>query len=363
MTVDGQLVARTVAELRAMPEAGDLLARLERLVEATRTVVGVDGTGLTLVHEDGPPRWVAATDAAMQLLEEVQHDFGEGPCLLAYAEDRVVAVQDLRSELVWARIAVVVRQLQVRGVLSVPVRLADQPVGTLNVYATQPRAWSTQEVQALGALAVVTAELIQTTVELANREVEVAQLRQALTRRVWIEQAKGMLAATEGVTLDQAFQRLRGQARSASRKLADVALEVIQDTHRERVAAKALDDARVRAAETRAREAEQALEAARTGLARHQAALDRAQDDLDARERAADQRQQLADERDRVADERNHLADARERAADMRDRAADHRDRDADARDRDRAADQRHRDADQRDQATDQRDQATDNPE
>jgi hypothetical protein len=41
----------------------------------------------------------------------------------------VVAVQDLRRELVWDRIAVVVRQLQVRGALSVPVRLADQPVG------------------------------------------------------------------------------------------------------------------------------------------------------------------------------------------------------------------------------------------
>jgi GAF domain-containing protein len=44
-------------------------------------------------------------------------------------------------------------------VLSVPVRLADQPVGTLNVYATQPRAWTPAEVQALGAFAVVTAEL------------------------------------------------------------------------------------------------------------------------------------------------------------------------------------------------------------
>ena len=99
----------------------------------------MDGTGLTLTSEDGRPRWVAVSDAAMQLLEEVQHDFGEGPCLAAFAEDRVVAVQDLRTELVWDRIAVVVRQLQVRGVLSVPVRLADQPVGTLNVYATQPR--------------------------------------------------------------------------------------------------------------------------------------------------------------------------------------------------------------------------------
>jgi GAF domain-containing protein len=160
-TVNDQLVARTVAELRAMPEAEDLLARLGRVVEATRTVVGVDGTGLTLTCEDGQPRWVAVSDAAMQLLEEVQREFGEGPCLAAFAEDRVVAVEDLRSELVWDRIAVVVRQLQVRGVLSVPVRLADQPVGTLNVYATQPRAWSPAEVQALGAFAVVTAELVR----------------------------------------------------------------------------------------------------------------------------------------------------------------------------------------------------------
>jgi hypothetical protein len=300
-----------------MPQAEDLLARLGRVVEAARTVVGVDGTGLTLTSEDGQPRWVATTDAAMQLLEEVQHDFGEGPCLAAFAEDRVVAVEDLRTELVWDRIAVVVRQLQVRGVLSVPVRLADQPVGTLNVYATQPRAWTPAEVQALGAFAVVTAELVRTAVELANHQVEVAQLRQALASRVWIEQAKGM------------------------------------------VAAKALDDGRVRAAEARAREAEQALQAAQTGLARRTAAQDRTQDDLAARERAADQRDHLADERDRAADDRNHVADARERAADVRDRVADQRervadqrDRVADKRDRDRAANQRHRAADQRDQST-----------
>jgi len=312
----------------------------------------VDGTGLTtLTCEDGLPRWVAVSDAAMQVLEEVQRDFGEGPCLTAYAEDRVVAVEDLGRELVWDRIAVVVRQLQVRGVLSVPVRLADQPVGTLNVYATQPRAWAPAEVQALGAFAVVTAELVRTAMELANNRLEAAQLRQALSSRVWIEQAKGMLAATQGVTLDEAFHQLRGRARASSRKLAEVAQEVVQDVQRARIAAKAVDDARVMAAEARAREAEQALQAAETGLAGRSAALDHAHDDLAARELAADQREQLAEERDRAADDRNHIADARERAADVRDRAADQRHRAADKRDRDRAADQRHRAADQRDQS------------
>jgi GAF domain-containing protein len=331
MTADGQLVARTVGELRAtLPQDGDLLVGLGRVVEATRTVVGVDGTGLTLAHEDGRPRWVAVSDAAMELLEQVQHDFGEGPCLLAYAEDRVVAVQDLRSERVWDRLAVVVGQLQVRGVLSVPVRLADQPVGTLDVYVTRPRAWTPGEVEALGALAVVTAELVSAGVELANREVEVAQLRRALASRVWIEQAKGVLVATGGVSPDAAFQQLRRRARSSSRKVADLAQEVVQAAQRERVAARAVDDARVRAAEARAQQAERTLQAARTGLARRAAALDRAQDDVDTRERAADARNHLADARERAADERNHLADQRERIADARERAADKRDRASD---------------------------------
>jgi len=309
MAVDSQLVARTVGELRAMlAEAGALLGGLQRVVDATRTAVGVDGVGLTLAHEDGPPRWVATTDRAMELLEQIQQDLGEGPCLAAFAEDRVVAVEDLGRAPRWDRIAAVVGQLQVRGMVSVPVRLAGQPVGTLNAYSTSPRAWSAQEIDALGALAAVTADLVRTAVELANREVEVAQLRHALVGRVWIEQAKGVLAGTQGISPDTAFQQLRARARSSRRKLADLAQEVVQDAQRERIAAVAAHDARVRAAEARAQAAEQALRAAQTGFSRRTAALDRAQDTADARERAAD-------ERDDAADQREQAADARDRAA------------------------------------------------
>ena len=52
-----------------------------------------------------------------------------------------------------------------------------------------------------GAFAIVTTELVHTTVELANRQVEAAQLRRALASRVWIEQANGMVAATQGSPL------------------------------------------------------------------------------------------------------------------------------------------------------------------
>jgi ANTAR domain len=106
-----------------------------------------------------------------------------------------------------------------------------------------------------------------------------------------------VLAATAGVGPDAAFQQLRKRARSSSRKLADLAQEVVQEAQRERIAALAIGDVRIRAAEARARAAEQALQAAQTGLARRTAALDRAQDDVNARERAADQRDAAARDR------------------------------------------------------------------
>jgi len=58
-----------------------------------------------------------------------------------------------------------------------------------------------------------------------------------LTSRVWIEQAKGVLAATQGTDPEAAFQQLRIKARSSSRRLAELAQEVIQDAQRQRLAA------------------------------------------------------------------------------------------------------------------------------
>jgi GAF domain-containing protein len=330
VAVDRQMVARTVQELRvALPQADDLLAGLLRVAEATRTVLEVDGAGLTLVHEDGLPRWVAATDAAIELLEQVQHDFGEGPYLQAYAQDQAVSIQDLGAAPTWVRLDAVVGQLLVRGVLSVPVRLAGQPVGTLDVYSTRPRAWTPHELEAMAEFAAVAGELVHTSVELAARELEVAQLQQALTSRVWIEQAKGVLAATQGSDPEVAFQQLRARARSSSCRLAELAREVVQDAQRERLAAVALDDVRIREAEARAQAAKQALEAAQAGLARRRAALDQAQDAANERDRVADQRNHTADERERAAADRDRIADERDRVADERDRVADERDRTA----------------------------------
>jgi hypothetical protein len=55
----------------------------------------------------------------------------------------------------------------------------------------------------------------------------VGQLQSALSSRVIIEQAKGVLAARAGIGVDEAFARLRSHAREQNLRLRDVARDVI----------------------------------------------------------------------------------------------------------------------------------------
>ena len=74
------------------------------------------------------------------------------------------------------------------------------------------------------------------------------QLQTALDSRVVIEQAKGFLAHRDSISPDEAFKRMRGEARSKRIKLRDLATSIIA-TERERVDVRALEAPRPRGAE------------------------------------------------------------------------------------------------------------------
>jgi GAF domain-containing protein len=247
---------------RTLPDPGDLFGTLQRVIDATLAVFQVDGASLALEHEDGSLRWVVVTDGAAGLLEDTQRELGEGPGLAAYGDAVAVVVVDLATDRRFARLAAVVTPRGLRGVLAVPVVVAGRSVGALSVYATEPCPWSGIDVAAVGAYAGVVAELVAASIALGARNAEVAELTQALTARVWVEQAKGALMATEGLDPAAASQRLHARAEASQRTVADVAREVVQDAQRDRTAVLAAERARSRAAEARAKHAEAALEAA-----------------------------------------------------------------------------------------------------
>ena len=63
--------------------------------------------------------------------------------------------------------------------------------------------------------------------ELEQLRARVAQLEHALQSRIMIEQAKGVLAERWGVSVDEAFDRLRKAARCNRMKLHELAVAVV----------------------------------------------------------------------------------------------------------------------------------------
>jgi len=113
-------------------------------------------------------------------------------------------------------------------VQALPMRLRDQVIGALNLFAAAPGPFDQADVRIGQALAdVATIGLLQQRT-VRRRETIAEQLQAALNSRVIIEQAKGKLAERLGVDMDRAFTMLRDYARNSNQHLTDVARDFVE---------------------------------------------------------------------------------------------------------------------------------------
>jgi GAF domain-containing protein len=232
MTIDPDALAKSVARLEGVdPVDTGLDAALELAVAETDDVFQVDGAGLMLLSEDGVLRYTAASDEPGRMLEALQEQFGEGPCVDAFLTDAPVLAGDMGADPRWPSVGPLAARHGVHAVLGVPVDLRDGPVGTLNVYAAQPHQWDKADVAAIEAYTRVVASLLRAAVRAHLRGKAATQLQHALDHRSVIEQAKGVIMQRRGIDQQAAFELLRAQARSSRRRLDEVALETVRSVH------------------------------------------------------------------------------------------------------------------------------------
>ena len=120
-------------------------------------------------------------------------------------------------------------ELGFRSAHCFPMRLREHVIGAMNVFRADDRRLSDEERRVARALCdIATIGLMQ---ERAIRRAEelTEQLQFALNSRVLIEQAKGVVARTLDIGVDDAFEVLRGYARQHRRRLTDVARDVVAD--------------------------------------------------------------------------------------------------------------------------------------
>jgi GAF domain-containing protein len=214
-----------LADLRSSPVTVE--EALERVVASADALFGVDGTALMLVDRDQVLRNLAASERRAALLEELQAEHGEGPCIDAFDDKQPVAADDLGREDRWPAFSADAARRRLRAVLASPIPYSEQAVGVVAVFAGEPHPWTEAEREAIVAFTELVALLILNAMEATERGKLAGELQLALSSRVVIEQAKGVLVGRHGLTTRQAFDRLRRQARDQRRPLSEVARAVV----------------------------------------------------------------------------------------------------------------------------------------
>ncbi len=207
----------------------DIIDLLDRLVAHCIRLTATQAAGILLADPRGELRVVASSNEDAQMMELLQLQSNQGPCMDSFRTAAPVSVPDLSEAAARWPIFVeaVARQGKFRSVHALPLRLRGEAIGALNLFHTQPGPLASDDLALGQAQADVATIGILSEQAIRRGEVVNEQLQTALNSRVIIEQAKGALSQRFGLSMDAAFDRLRTFSRDHNLRLAEVARQIV----------------------------------------------------------------------------------------------------------------------------------------
>jgi transcriptional regulator with GAF, ATPase, and Fis domain len=234
-----------VALASSLATGYDVVELLNSLTSQCARLLDVASAGLLLADSLGVLHVLAASTEHTRQLELFQLQRDQGPCLDCYRAGKPVAVPNLADAA--ARWPEFVSGAQVAGFASVhalPMRLGDDTLGALGLFGTAVGTLNDDDLTLGQALADVASVAIVQGKVTADKTALNEQLQTALSSRVVIEQAKGVLAQQGALDMAGAFAVLRRYCRDHNLRLTDVAQSVVS---RSIPAQQVIDYARTRA--------------------------------------------------------------------------------------------------------------------
>ncbi|QHC69293.1 GAF and ANTAR domain-containing protein [Rathayibacter sp. VKM Ac-2801] len=225
-----QLLLRTLTFVAdTLVDDFDVVDFLHELVERCTSICDCDDVGLVLASAQGELLVMASTSERMRVVEAVQLSLNSGPCIDSFVTGDVITAGTLEEiQRRWPLFAAEVEASGFHSVHAVPLRLRGTVIGSLNFFRDRSGALDAKDIRAAQTIAdVATIGLIQ---ERAIREVTAArdQLQHALTARILVEQAKGVISHDRGVDMEEAWALLRQHARATRARVVDVAQNVVE---------------------------------------------------------------------------------------------------------------------------------------
>lgn len=206
----------------------DVLDLTTELAEDCARLLDIAAVGLLLADAGGVLHLLAATSEEARKLEVFQLQRDEGPCLDCYQTGEQVSVPDLRTQRDrWPRFTDVAVEQGFASVHAIPLRLRDDRLGALGLFGNAPGTLNDDDLKLAQGLAHVASIAIVHATNTPQRSDVLAALRTAVTSRSVVEMAKGVIAETQSVDTQEAFNRLRDYAHEHHQHLASVARDVV----------------------------------------------------------------------------------------------------------------------------------------
>ncbi len=224
-----QVTEAFVSLANSLVEHFDVVDLLSGLATDCARLLDIAEAGVLLADRRRVLHVVAASSEATRSLELFQLQRDQGPCLECYRSGTPVVVADLGAEAArWPEFVERALAAGFASVHAVPMRLQDNVLGALGLFGREPGVLLTaRDLSLAQALAHVGSVAIVHSSAAADRVAIAEQLQGALTSRVVVEQAKGVLAQRGDLDMDEAFVVLRRYARDHNLRLADVAQDVV----------------------------------------------------------------------------------------------------------------------------------------
>ncbi|MDP9890460.1 GAF domain-containing protein [Pseudarthrobacter enclensis] len=126
-------------------EVANMLDELVKHAAATLAPGHAVLCGITLVRKK--LRATVATSAPqVKAVDELQYNFGDGPCLTALREEVTVYVPDLDRERRWPRYCAVAWSEGIGSILSIPLPLDNDAGAAINLYAADREAFTDDDI-------------------------------------------------------------------------------------------------------------------------------------------------------------------------------------------------------------------------
>jgi hypothetical protein len=178
---------------------------------------------------DIPRGSLCTTDEVSQLIEELQYTLGEGPCVDAHQQDKVVAEPDLADPVTrrWPAFTPPALQAGVRAIFGFPLRVGTVHLGALNLYRDLPGPLTGDQHADALVVADVAARWVLEAQAGAPVDMVAEELEVSADFHFAVHNAAGIVSVQESISVTEALIRLRASAFSSDRLLADVAQDVI----------------------------------------------------------------------------------------------------------------------------------------